>query len=431
MAEVVPINGIHYDPARVGRLEEVIGPPYDVLSPADQDALYAASPFNFVRIMLNRSEPGDDPDAPYTRAARYLDDWLEQGILQVDSAPAYYVYRQEFTNPVDGGRRTRTGLFCGLRLEPYASGVVLPHEETRLKAKEDRLKLMRATRANPEPIFCSYEDREGMLQRALDRSLSGIQSVLTSTIEGDTHQVWRLDDPDGISSIQRFFADRRIWIMDGHHRYETGLAYAAERRQVELPAAPQPYDYLLVVMTAFEDPGIVVLPTHRLIKNVSSARMEQLFLQVERYFDIEKVSEDQLAEKMAGDPSRGEHRFGMATPAGAWVLSLRDFSLMDAAVEDHTHVWKELDVSILHTLILDRSLGIPIASLSTTSDVGYTRSWDEALSSVKNGDYQIAFLLNQPSADEVRRVAGAGDKMPPKSTFFYPKLWSGLLLRRI
>jgi uncharacterized protein (DUF1015 family) len=376
-------------------------------------------------------EPGDDAEAPYKRAAKFLQDWLEAGVLVEDTESSLYVYRQEFTNPADGNRYSRTGLVCALKLEPYSAGVVLPHEETRTKAKEDRLRLMRATQTNPEPIFGLYEDPESFLLKALLEATTTAAPDLQARANGDEHVVWRLSDPEAISSVQRFLAPRKVWIADGHHRYETALAYRDERRAADGdPASPQPYDYLLVVLSAFNDPGIVVLPTHRLVKNTSAGLLEQLPLQLDRYFTVEPVGLQELPERMAGDP-RHVHRFGMVSPEGAWVLTLKDPAVMDAAVEDHSTHWKQLDVSILHTLVLDRSLGIPTAALATTPDVGYTRDRNEALEKVRNGEYQLAFLLNLPTADEVRLVASAGDKMPPKSTFFYPKLWSGLFLRRL
>ena len=433
MAEIAPFNGIHYNTEKIGALEPVIGPPYDVISPDEQSALYQASPYNFVRIMLNRTEEGDnDTENPYSRAAATLNDWLASGILTEDTEPALYVYRQEFTNPADGRRYSRTGLFCALKLEPYSAGVVLPHEETRTKAKADRLNLMRSTQSNPEPIFGLYEDAEGLLLRALNQAVESTNPFLSATVDGDDHKVWRIGEAEAVASVQRFFKDRQVWIADGHHRYETGLTYRDERR-AEDSSEPgsQDYDYLLIVLTAFTDPGIVVLPTHRLVKSVSPDRMDQLQLQLERYFNIEPVTEEALAVKMKANPDQGDHRFGVVTADGTWVLTLRDVTVMDAAVEDHSPAWKRLDVSILQTLILDRSLGIPAATLATTPDIGYTRDWDEAFEKVKSGEYQIALLLNDPSSDEVRRVAAVGDKMPPKSTFFYPKLWSGLLLRKV
>jgi len=436
MAEISPFHGMHYSPEKVD-IDRVVGPPYDVLGPDEQDALYAASPFNFVRVMLNRPEHGDgESSSPYTRAAAFLNEWLASGILVEDPEPALYLYRQEFTNPADGHRYTRSGLFCAIKLEPYEAGVVLPHEETRTKAKEDRLRLMRATSANPEPIFGLYEDEQGELGALYDR-IAQDKPMLEAHSGGDSHRVWRAADPGAISHAQRFLAPRQVWIADGHHRYETGLTYRDERRKSAPPTqrpddpTARPYDYLLIVLTAFTDPGIVVLPTHRLVRNVPGSRIAELYLQLERYFDIEPVHPQDLDTRMKGDPSAGVHRFGVFMRDKAWILTLRDPSVMDAAVEGHADCWKQLDVSILQALVLERSLGIPAASLATTPDIGYTRDRDDAIERVNSGEYQIALLLNLPSADEVRQVAAAGDKMPPKSTFFYPKLWSGLLLRRV
>lgn len=433
MAEIIPFRGIRFAQEKIGDLESVVAPPYDVISPAQQDMLYAASDYNIVRIILNRLETNDnEAHNPYTRAAFYLESWLSAGVLKRDEKPALYAYRQEFTNPADGARYTRTALFCALKLEPYASGVVLPHEETRTKAKEDRLRLMRATRANTEPILGLYEDPEGVVARALEAACADMPPDQQVTVEGDHHCVWRVEQPEVIAAIQEFLRPHPVWIADGHHRYETALTYRDERRAAEgNPDGPQAYDYLLIGLVSFTDPGLVVLPTHRLVKNVLAGRLEQLYLQLERYFTIEPVTPDEVAARMKAGPGSGIHRFGLVQRGRSWVLTLRDEALMDAAVEDHSPVWKRLDVSILQALVLERSLGIPAASLATTPDVGYTRDLNEALSAVHSGEWQIALLLNLPTADEVRRVASAGDKMPPKSTFFYPKLWSGLLLRTL
>lgn len=436
MAEIVPFKGVHYDTDKVS-LDSVVGPPYDVIDGDQQAGLYAASPYNFVRIMLNRAEPGDgEASNPYTRAGACLRDWLASGVLVEDATPALYPYQQEFTNPSDGGRYTRNGLYCAIKLDTYDAGVVLPHEETRTKAKVDRLKLMRAASANPEPIFGLYEDEQGELA-SLYRRITQNVAILVAHDGGDSHRVWRVSDPAAIEEAQQFLGPRRVWIADGHHRYETGLVYRDERRKAD-PTIPlrhdpttHPYDYLLIVLTSFTDPGMVVLPTHRLVKNVPGSRLAELYLQLDRYFEIEPVHSTSLAQKMAGNPAAGIHRFGLYMRDKAWVLTLRDPSMMDTAVEGHADCWKHLDVSILQALVLERSLGIPATSLATTPDIGYTRDRDDACDKVNSGDYQIALLLNLPSAEEVRQVAAAGDKMPPKSTFFYPKLWSGLLMRRV
>lgn len=441
MAEILPFRGLFYDTAKV-ELAKAVAPPYDVIAPEEQAALYAASPFNVVRIILNRAEPedGEGTKNAYARAAGFLHDWLASGILREDDSPALYLYRQEFTHPADGTRRARTGLFCALKLEPYAAGVVLPHEETRTRAKEDRLRLMRATRANPEPIFGLYADPEGALARTLNSGSETSAPELRAMVDGDLHHVRRIGDPATIAFAQAFLRDRRIWIADGHHRYETALAYRDEQRKEDREAqtperlnarTPKPHDYILIVLTAFEDPGLVVLPTHRLVRNIPSDRLGSLWHRLERHFTVEAVAWEDLPTRMAAEPAQGAHRFGMVLREGAWVLTLRDEAAIEAEGKGHSAAWKRLDVSILQTLVLDRSLGIPAESLATTSNVGYTRDREEAVAAVRSGDWQAAFLLNLPTADEVRRVAAAGDRMPPKSTFFYPKLWSGLLMRRL
>lgn len=436
MAEILPFRGLFYDTAKV-ELAKVIAPPYDVIAPEEQAALYAASPFNVVRIILNRAEPGDDEGTnnAYARAAGFLHNWLASGILREDDSPALYLYRQEFTHPADGTRRARTGLFCALKLEPYAAGVVLPHEETRTRAKEDRLRLMRATRANPEPIFGLYEDPEGALARTLNPDPETSAPKLRAMVNGDLHHVQRIGDPATIAFAQMFLHDRRVWIADGHHRYETALTYQKESRESRVEGRESEHgrlsDYILIVLTAFEDPGLVVLPTHRLVRNIPPDRLEALRHRLERHFMVETVALEDLPTRMAAGPVQGAHRFGTVLREGAWVLTLRDEAAMEAEGKGHSAAWKRLDVSILQTLVLDRSLGIPAESLATTSNVGYTRDREEAVAAVRSGDWQAAFLLNLPTADEVRRVAAAGDRMPPKSTFFYPKLWSGLLMRRL
>ncbi len=234
MAEIVPFKGLFYDLQRVGGLERVIGPPYDVIGPEEQAALYAASPYNYVRIMLNRAEPNDNEENnAYTRAASALQTWLADGILREDEAPALYIYQQAFDDPLGGKRLTRTGLLCALKLEPYSAGVVLPHEETRKHAKEDRLRLMRATQANPEPIFGLYEDPQGVAARTLNAQTTERPPDLSAMVDGEDHLLWRIEDPEAISALQQFMQERRIWIADGHHRYETALTYRDERRSAD------------------------------------------------------------------------------------------------------------------------------------------------------------------------------------------------------
>ena len=440
MAQIAPFAGIHYDPAQ-HTLPDVIAPPYDVLSPAQQDALYAKDPHNIVRLILNKEEDSDnDTDNRYTRAAAFLQKGLAEGAFVKDDAPALYEYIQRFEHPLHPEQIVhRRTLFVALKLEPYENGVVLPHEETHPKAKADRLMMMRATNANPEPIYGLFEDPNFTVAKILEASRENQAPLLDATFparhasEGEQHLIYRHTDPCILSEIDEFFGPRRVWIADGHHRYETALNYQRECREKAGSAddGPQPYDYLLIGLSAFEDPGLVVLPTHRLIKNVSASRLEELPLQLERYFQIRILSTPE-ARAWIKEEVTGEKRFVLVKSDKSYALTLRDQSVADAA-SDQTHcpAWRKLDVTILQTLVLDRSLGISWTALAHTPDVAYTRDEDEAVEKVDSGEYQIACLLQNPTVMEVRDVASAGDKMPQKSTFFYPKLWSGLILRSL
>lgn len=431
MAQVAPFPGVHYDPARVP-LAQVIAPPYDVLSPQQQDALYAQHPRNIVRLMLSKEEPTDDAaNNRYTRAAAFLRDCLAQGDLVQDATPGYYEYIQRFAHPLDSAQTVeRRTLFVALKLEPYANGVVLPHEETHPKAKADRLNLMRATHTNPEPIYGLYEDPEQKVPALLDSARAGSEPLLEATAPtpitpaGEQHIVYRYTDSTLLAELEAFFAPRRVWIADGHHRYETGLNFLAESN---LPAAA----YLLIGLSAFEDPGLVVLPTHRLVKNIAPERIEDLPLQLERFFHLRLMSTSE-ARDWIKEEVPGQKRFALLKRGAAYGLTLRDPEQADAALDQsHCPAWRRLDVTLLQTLVLDRSLGISWSALAHTSDVAYTRDEEEAVQKVASGEFQLACLLQNPTVTEVRDVASAGDKMPQKSTFFYPKLWSGLILRSL
>ncbi|HLK59845.1 MAG TPA: DUF1015 domain-containing protein [Chthonomonadaceae bacterium] len=439
MAQIIPFAGIHYDPARVP-LDKVIAPPYDVISPAQQAALYAEHPANIVRLILNKEEAGDtEAENRYTRADAFLRESLASGVLTQDPTPALYEYVQKFEHPLEPGRIVeRKTLFVALKLEPYEKGVVLPHEETHPKAKADRLNLMRATRTNPEPIYGLYEDPTLALARTLEGARGDAEPFLKAALPGksapdsEQHLLYRYTDPRILQNVTDFLGSRRVWIADGHHRYETGLNYRQERRETEGdPAEPKPYDYLLIGLSAFEDPGLVVLPTHRLVKNIPDARLEQLELQLERFFVVEKQTIPALRAWIKQEVV-GQKRFGILTQSEGYALTLRDLQQAEAALDpSHCAAWRRLDVALLQALVLDRTLGISWTALAHTPDVAYTRDEDEAVEKVASGEFQLACLLQNPTVTEVRDVASAGDKMPQKSTFFYPKLWSGLLLRSL
>ncbi|MGC8668198.1 MAG: DUF1015 domain-containing protein [Chthonomonadales bacterium] len=424
MAQIFPFTAVTYH-AQAGDPGTLICPPYDVISPEQQDALYAASPWNYVRIVLNAA-PGSER---YSQAAAALTKWLDAGILVEEKRPALYLYRQSFVHPITGRRVQRRGFFCALRLEPYSAGIVLPHEDTRSQAKEDRLRLMQATQANPEPIFVLYEDPSGSIASILDGAAAS-PPMIRADIPGDdadagSHEVIRMDDA-AAEAIARTLRDRPVWIADGHHRYETALAYRQERRTAEgNPPAFRPYDAVLAVLTSFDDPGLVVLPTHRLVRNRDAAVLDALPTTLAPTFRTEAVPVEELASRL----NATRHGFGLVTRNGCWLLHLKDPAVMDARLPNRSVYWRHLDVVVLQELVFAEVLSIPSEALASTPDLGYTRNLAEAVSLVKQGSYQAAFLLPPPHADDVRMVAAAGERMPPKSTYFHPKLWSGLVLR--
>ncbi len=465
MAVIAPFAGIHYPTD--APLSELIAPPYDVLSPAQQDALYAKNPGNIVRLILNKEQANDtETDNRYTRAADFLRESLASGVLIQDETPALYEYIQRFEHPLNPEQIvSRRALLVALKLEPYSAGVVLPHEETHPKAKTDRLNLMQTTQANAEPIYGLYEDPTLSVAKSLDEMRDSATLLLRADFPGQTapdaeqHRIYRHTDDCLLSDLEDFFYSCRVWIADGHHRYETALNYQQGNREAQgvgvrgagveqasaVEAIQNPTsviqnqdvqngaaDFILIGLSAFEDPGLVVLPTHRLIKNVSASRLEELPLLLERYFHVAVLPQAAAREWLKTEIAE-EKRFVILLPEDkAYTLTLRDPGVMDSAVTaPHCAAWRRLDVSILQTLVLDRCLGIGWQDLAHTPDVAYTRDEAEAVAKVADGTYQLACLLQNPQVTEVRDVASAGDKMPQKSTFFYPKLWSGLIARSL
>lgn len=419
VAIISPFRGIHYGAHLAAALPDLISPPYDVITHDDRLARLARHTDSIVHVILpvDHGDVGQTED--YMRSAAHLQRLRASGALIEDAEPAYYVYRQTFTAPGSDRSLSRTGLFCTLDLSPYSEGKVLPHEETRAKAKQDRLELMRATQANTEPIYCLYEDPEGRAA-ALLATVCQADAMLSAVADGDSHEVWRVDDPVNVAAITAAIPGR-VWIADGHHRYETALAYAAESG---LPEAAR----MMVVLSAFEDDGLVVLPTHRLVRGASA---EGLARALEPAFDVAPIACSALADRLAA--SAGEERvgFGVVGRSGSYWLGQRDGDTGRVYDAGQSLEWNRLDVSVLHKAIIEPHLGIALTDLSTTDRLGYVREVEEAVTAVQSGDWDLALLLRGVRPGQLRDVAAAGGKMPPKSTYFYPKLWSGLLLRAL
>ncbi|HEX8733056.1 MAG TPA: DUF1015 domain-containing protein [Ktedonobacterales bacterium] len=437
MADVRPIPGIRYAPG--ADLAAVVTPPYDVISPAEQALYYQRSPENIIRLELGRDETGDDElDNRYTRAAVTFADWRLRGVLRQD-APSLYLYQQRFS--ALGGERSRLSLIARVRVEPWEAGVVLPHERTLSKPKSDRLKLTRATAATLSPIMALYDDPRGALVKSFARLLKRAPEVAFRDGVGEEHRLWATRDAALIAKVGAFFRDRQLYIADGHHRYETALAYREELRETRRELAPDDAaNFTLMALAAIEDPGLVVLPTHRIVRGVAQERLAEFPRDMAPFFTREELPDTPQAEAVTqalAAASEGGERTALAlvTPDGVSILRLTEAGRAAMVAREGEHVgasdaWRRLDVAVLHELALAEGLSVSEQRIRAGEHVTYTRDARAALDAVRSGTdgAQLAFLLNPTPPAAIRDVARAGDRMPQKSTYFYPKLITGLVV---
>jgi uncharacterized protein (DUF1015 family) len=411
MAEVSPIQSVYYDLAKVA-LADVVAPPYDVIDEAQRAALAGRSPYNVVELDLPRDRDGD----PYQHAGELLSEWTDEGVLARGSEPAMWALEQDYSAP-DGSRLTRRGFLARVKLAPYGEGI-RPHERTQPGPKEDRLRLTRATRHNLSPIFALHP---GEAWRHLEPALGDEPWGDVTDGDGTAHRVWRIDDPAVHEAIATELAAGELLIADGHHRYETSLAYQAE------VGSGGPQDYVLMALVSLEDPGLTVFPTHRLISGLADdpAKQDALGSGLRELFEVEEVPADQL------DPggTEGVGVFGYMDSHHKQAFSLRLASnpALDRALAGRSEAYRTLDAAILEELVLKEILGMSPEDIAAKRGIGYTPSIDDALAKLDAGDYQAAFLLRPTPVDQVREVAAAAETMPPKSTYFFPKLLTGLV----
>jgi uncharacterized protein (DUF1015 family) len=412
MAKVSPIQAVHYDLDRVA-LADVVAPPYDVIDEAHRAELAGRSPYNVVGLDLPRDPVGGDP---YEHAAQLLAEWTGEDILTRDSEPAIWALEQEYTAP-DGSRLTRRGFLARVRLAPYGDGI-RPHERTQPGPKEDRLRLTRATRHNLSPIFALHP---GDAWRHLEPALGDERWGEVTDGDGTTHRVWRIENPAVHDAIATELAPGELLIADGHHRYETSLAY---QREVG-PGGPQ--DYVLMALVSLEDPGLTVFPTHRLVSGLANdpAKQEALGTGLRELFEVEEVPAGQLDP--GGTEGVGVFGYMDSHHKQAYRLRLASNPALDQLLAGRSEAYRTLDAAILEELVLKGILGMSTEDIAAKRGIGYTPSIDEALAKLDGGDYQAAFLLRPTPVDQVREVAGAGETMPPKSTYFFPKLLTGLV----
>ncbi len=439
MPKVYPFKAVHYDAARVGDLSKVTTQPYDKINPSLQDEYYRRHERNAVRIILRKDEPGRDR---YQDAAATLEDWLRQGILVQDPRPAFYAYFQTYATPQ--GEKVRKGLSAMVQIDEPGKGRVLPHEQTHTGPKVDRFNLLSAARTHTEQVFLVYSDPEKAVNRILDEAAQRPPDLEARDDYGVLHRVWRVDDPARIEALQKVLGEKDCIIADGHHRYETSWNYRQEmaRRGVR-PQGTESHENVLATLINMDD-ELTIFGTHRLLYGVPGFDPKRLLESARAHFDVreypfgtggeEKAARARLLEDLLRE---GVSRpcFGVAA-AGApahYLLIVRDVRAAAAAVkEPKSEDWRSLDVNLLHTIVLDGMLGVGAAQLAAEKNVEFLRIADEAVDRVRGGGkYQVAFLVNPVKIDQIKRVVRNGERFPQKTTDFYPKLLTGLLMCRM
>src|SRR5512135_77244 len=428
MPDIRPFRGIRYDMAQVGAMSNVVAPPYDVIDRALQDRLYQASPYNIIRLELNREEPGDGAeDNRYTRAARFLKDWLRQGVLREDARPTLYLCHQTYR--VGKRSYTRKGFLARVRLEPFGQGTIYPHEETLSGPKADRLALFQATRFNLSPILGLYPDPRAEVLRVVEEGVRDRTPLEATDHLGVVNRLWPVADPRVHTEVQGLMGAKSIFIADGHHRYETGLKLRDDLAAVgELAGPDDPANFCMMMLVGLSDPGLLVLPTHRLVSGFPGLTSRVLAERLAPEFDVRPIGVGEGGCRAAGDafePAAAQDLLAFGTVSdGRWVTArLRSDATMDELVPEHSPDWRALGVSILHELVLKALLGP-----HGTASCRYVHLIDDVWQYVAAKGCDLVYLVAPAGVVHIEAIASNLEKMPPKSTYFYPKLLTGLVL---
>ncbi len=435
MAEIRPLRGAHYNKSLINDWATVICPPYDIITPQQQQELYLISEYNFVRLELGRELPQDTiNDNKYTRAAATLEQWLKQGIVEVDETPAIYLHDQYFTH--QGREYKRRGIIARVRVEEWDKTVIRPHEGTIAGPRSDRLSLLWALQANTSPILALFEDRGKQISSLLATQERSKPLLSLKSVDGEGHNVWAITEPEVVNQIGSSLAGQPLYIADGHHRYESALAYQRERHASSPPAlGDEAFNFVMMTLVDFSDPGLIILPPHRLIRGISKPILDELMAKLKVFFEIEELPLSmpgvwqQVDDLLTGTNEIRLVFFGLATEC-LFVLRLRDLAAVSQMIPYfHSELYKRLEVSIIDHVILEKLLALSSEKEKTSLTYSYDRP--DAVNRVLNQEYQLAFLLSPVKAEVIKAIADAGDKMPRKSTYFYPKLPAGLLFNQL
>jgi len=402
MVKVKGFRGIRYNPDKIEDFGDVLAPPYDVINAQEQDDLYNKNPHNVIRLILSK---GDD-DSKYEKAADTFRSWIESCILTNDDEPSIYPYYQEFEEK--GKKLTRKGFLAAVKIEDFSTKKILPHERTFPKHKRDRLKLNTACKANMSPVFSVYSDPETVIEKLLDQKLTGDPIFDVTNQDGVRNRLWRISDPDVLSAIEEHLSDKSLLIADGHHRYETAIEYRNIQREANGGASEdKPYEYVMMFLSNADDEGLIINPTHRAVKSLGDMDLEGLLKKLGEEFKVEKMPFNE------GLLNIGHEEFTILTkdPEFVYRVSLKN---------DDIDAPNKMAVTLLHNNVFNKIIDEDRAGIL------YTKFLDEAVELVQSGDYELAFILPELRAGDIFNVVMTGDRMPQKTTYFYPKILSGL-----
>ncbi len=435
MADIRPFHGVHYNLSQVKDLAKVLCPPYDVITPQIQQELYQRSDCNFVRIEYGRELPSDKgTDNRYTRAAASLEKWLGQGILEVDKEPSIYVADHLFTH--QGVAFRRRSICCRVKLEEWDKAIVRPHEGTLSQPKSDRLQLLWALQADTSPIMALYQDNEGVISSLLDGWTSDKPLLEANIDDNESHKLWPVVDKNVIGRIRKCLDAQPLYIADGHHRYESALTYRREKRSTSSTGTEEePYDFVMMALVDFSDPGLVILPAHRLVRGLPASALEGLMSGLKTCFTVEEMplnKADVLSQVNGLLPEKEDEvklvLYGLDRESLV-LLTLRDFSKISPMIPYfHSDIYHKLDVSIVDHVILEELLGLTHDKIGAFLD--YTDDIVEAVKRVAEQEYQLTVIVNPVKPSVIKAIADSGDRMPRKSTYFYPKTPAGLVCYR-
>ncbi|MDE1921610.1 MAG: DUF1015 domain-containing protein [Candidatus Omnitrophica bacterium] len=420
MSALKPFAAVFYNQEKIDNLSNVFCPPYDIISPQQQDDFYKQDPYNFIRLELAKESPKDnDKDNKYTRSRKTYEDWLKKGILKKDTAPCIYFYKQDYK--YQGRRYTRMGFLGLLKLNEDSGVRILPHEHTHAAAKTDRFTLWSALKSDLSPIFVGYADKGGRIDKVFLKELAMAKPYLEAVDHDKVkHTIWRLEDPARIQEIVNVIDGQDLFICDGHHRFEVANQIRREAlKKVKRSTGDEPFNYVMTYFTNMDSRDLQIFPIHRIVRKfpISVNLLEQ-------YFRIDKVKTKVDWLVLLARAGQNEHAFGLYNKQGMFLLRLKNKMLIDKMVKEGSRDYRSLDAAILKAFILDQ-VGV------TAEDIVFSKDPDEVLQAVNEGGFEAGFILNSVSVRQLRSIALNDERMPPKTTYFYPKVLSGLTIYKM